>query len=144
MPSSVTSHEIEPRRTDTWNFTECDSKASRANCQVAAGGLCPRVMNTDNMTISGETIDCNLVLSWTLTIPQLSSAPLISTAATLTAGSHLLPSGTLPALLKPFCLFWLRTKKEARSWAENAVSEFSGSLSAGLAPWDAEKARPVR
>ncbi|BBI59702.1 hypothetical protein HSBAA_10080 [Vreelandella sulfidaeris] len=66
-------------------------------------GFIHGVMNTDNCSIAGETIDYGPAPLWSSSTRRRYTAPSIKAAATPLPTSRRLPSGTWPALPKRCC-----------------------------------------
>ncbi len=79
-------------------------------------GFVHGVMNTDNMTISGEPSTTARVRSWTRSILPPSTVPSTSADAMPTPISLCWPNGTLPALPRPYCRSSTRTRRRPWLW----------------------------
>jgi hypothetical protein len=87
-------------------------------------GFIHGVMNTDNMAISGETIDYGPVPLWILMIRQRYSARSISMAVMHTAISPILPDGILHGLPRPYCRCCMKMKIRLLNWPRMRYSGF--------------------
>lgn len=78
-------------------------------------GFIHGVMNTDNMTISGETIDYDRARLWMCTIQRRCLAPLIRKGGMRTVISRISLDGILHVWLKVFCRFCMIMRKKRLS-----------------------------
>jgi uncharacterized protein YdiU (UPF0061 family) len=103
-------------------------------------GFIHGVMNTDNMALSGETIDLDPAPFWMRTIRIKCSARSINPVAMPTPINPTRRSGISLALPKLCCRFWTRTSSERSSCATSDLA-VPNAVRTALARGHASKAR---